>query len=409
MQTLQFLLLGTMAVLPLCSFGAVNVDFSSGKFSSDGQHMATGKNGHAQAALDSQGSLIRFGSNTQADLGNEREVTLTKGLLLVSSGEGFLRRSGVVIHTPEGNITVRGTVLVAVLPDGAVKLTCLEGSVRGDLGGHGVSLHPGELIIQRGDGTRDIVQVNLHALASTCALLVGGGFKPLQFAGSIDKAVAQQDKAIAADHQHSAGQHLAGHSQGDSTSFLARLFSWNGNATNNLGGSTGGAAFAISQGGTFNGASTISNAGGTFTLSGSSSNAILGNTPFISAGTLAISGTVNSNPPEAALTAGSNSHPLLLASSGGTTLDLNNSVGNTNSGSSSISGSSITFNSGFTNTNINATNLVITNTGVGTLALNTGTVNLSDVTFSYNGQVYHGQDAVNLINSLQHPTTPSTP
>ena len=243
MQKLKFFLLGTLAVLPLCSFGAVNVDFSSGNFTSDGQHLATGKNGHAEAVLDAQGSVIRFGSNTQADVGNEREVTLSKGLLLVSSGEGFLRRSGVVIHTPEGNITVRGTVLVAVLPDGAVKLTCLEGGVRGDLGGHGFSLHPGELIIQRGDSTRDTVQVNLHSLAGSCALLVGDGFKPLHFAGNIDQAVMQQDKAIAAEHHHSAGQHVAGHSQGEPASFLARLFSGQGNAPNNPGGSVEGLHF----------------------------------------------------------------------------------------------------------------------------------------------------------------------
>jgi len=305
MQKLKSLLLGSLAVLPLLSFGEVNVDFSSGKFTSDGQHLATGKNGHAQAVLDTQGSLIRFGSNTQADVGNEREVTLTKGLLLVSSGEGFLRRSGVVIHTPEGNMTVRGTVLVAVLPDGAVKLTCLEGGVRGDLGGQSFSLHPGELIIQRGDSTRDIVQVNLHSLAGSCALLVGDGFKPLHFAGNIDQAVAQQDKAIAAEHHHSAGQHVAGNSQGEPASFFARLFSGHGNDSNNPSGSVGGATFSISQGSTFSGASAISSAGSTLTLFGGNTNAMMGNATMLGAGSLAMTNTVSSNPPEAALTAGS--------------------------------------------------------------------------------------------------------
>ena len=431
MQKLQFLLLGSLAILPLCSFGAVNVDFSSGKFSSDGQHMATGKNGHAQAALDAQGSVIRFGSNTQADVGNERELTLTKGLLLVSSGEGFLRRSGVVIHTPEGNITVRGTVLVAVLPDGAVKLTCLEGGVRGDLGGQGFSLHPGELIIQRGDNTRDIVQVNLHSLAGSCALLVGDGFKPLHFVGNIDQAVAQQDKVFAAEHHAAAGQHVTGHSQGEPSSFLARLFSWNSNVTNNTGGSTGGATFAISQGGTFNSATTISSASSTLALSGNTSSAMMGSAPVMGAGALVISGSVSANPPEAALLTATPPQQLLLTSSGGTNLDANNSnsanssliiSGGSISGGS-ISGATLTLSSGSSNifntvgtvtgaTTISGSNLLLGNSSGATSSLN----NLNASTFisgggtlTINGQVYHGQDAVNMINSLQHPTTPSTP
>ena len=441
MQKLQFLLLGSLAVLPLCTFGAVDVDFSSGKFSSDGQHMVTGKNGHAEAVLDAQGSLIRFGSNTQADVGNEREVTLSKGLLLVSSGEGFLRRSGVVIHTPEGNITVRGTVLVAVLPDGAVKLTCLEGGVRGDLGGQGFSLHPGELIIQRGDSTRDIVQVNLHSLAGSCALLVGDGFKPLHFAGNIDQAVAQQDKVFVAEHHLAAGQHVAGHGQGDSSSFLARLFSWNSNATNNTGGSTGGATFAISQGGTFNSATTISSASSTLALSGNTSSAMMGSAPVMGAGALAISGSVSANPPEAALLTATPPQQLLLISSGGTTTDPNNNNSSTSSTSSlTISGSTFTggatfmsgssnafytgvtssisggatlviANPGLTLGQVNTANLISTNANIvgGTLNLNAGITTTSGGDVIYNGQVYHGQDAVNLINSLQHSTHPSTP
>ncbi|MDB6007404.1 MAG: FecR protein [Prosthecobacter sp.] len=320
MQKLAILVLGTFAVLPLTSFGAADVHFSSGKFSSNGQHLSTGQNGHAEAALDAQGSLIRFGSNTVVDLGGEREFTLGKGLLLVSSGEGFLRRSGVVIHTPEGQITVRGTVLVAVLPDGAVKLTCLEGGVSGDLGGHGFSLQPGELIIQRGDGTRDTVQVNLHTLAHSCTLLAGGGFKPLNFAGSIDQAVSHQNKAHAASHHHSAGQHVAGQGQGESTSFLGRLFSGHGTAPNNnpggnFGGSVSRVTMTLSQGGTASDSSS-SVAGGSLTFS---SNSMLRGDP--STGVSAIG--VGSNAAEAALTAGSTSQQLVLTGSGGTFVSNN--------------------------------------------------------------------------------------
>jgi FecR protein len=465
MQKLHTLLLGTLAVLPLCSFGAVNVDFSSGNFTSDGQHLATGKNGHAEAVLDAQGSVIRFGSNTQADVGNERDVTLSKGLLLVSSGEGFLRRSGVVIHTPEGNITVRGTVLVAVLPDGAVKLTCLEGGVRGDLGGQGFSLHPGELIIQRGDSTRDIVQVNLHSLAGSCALLVGDGFKPLHFAANIDQAVAQQDKAIAAEHHHSAGQHVAGSSQGEPSNFLARLFSGHSNDSNTPSGSVGGATFSISQGSTFSGTSAISSAGSSLTLSGVNANALMGNSSY--AGSVVMTNTVSANPPEAALTASSNpvrtgAGTLILGANnnatfpGSTNLVANTYAGGSVSGSSVsfsgvnansssglpyiISGATITLNSGSSNTlytgGVNASGVgtaggviatlgAVIASGVGTATnfnvnssgatnINLTNVNTADfisggTTLIYNGHEYHGQDAVNMINSLQHPTTPSTP
>jgi hypothetical protein len=437
MQKLHVLLLGTLALLPLYSFGAVNVDFSSGNFTSDGQHLATGKNGHAEAVLDAQGSVIRFGSNTQADVSNERELTLSKGLLLVSSGEGFLRRSGVVIHTPEGNITVRGTVLVAVLPDGAVKLTCLEGGVRGDLGGQGFSLHPGELIIQRGDSTRDIVQVNLHSLAGSCALLLGDGFKPLHFASNIDQAIAHQDKAIAAEHHHhhSSGQHVAGQSQGEPSSFLARLFSGHGNDSNNPSGSVGGSTFSISQGGTLNGTVTMSGASGGLTISGSNANATMGSPTNMAAGSLVMTNTVSSNPPEAALTASSNLQGLGKIGAGTLNFQANNSnpstpsltisggsisVGPTSGGSisgSSFSGATLnlnpgsvpTFNTGGMIANPGSANLVITNPGV--VNLNNGAASFisGGGTLTYNGQVYHGQEALNIINSLQHNTPPSTP
>jgi hypothetical protein len=383
MQKLHVFLLGTLAVLPLCSFGAVNVDFRSGNFTSDGQHLATGKNGHAEAVLDAQGSVIRFGSNTQAEVGNEREVTLTKGLLLVSSGEG---------------------------------------GVRGDLGGQSFSLHPGELIIQRGDGTRDIVQVNLHSLAGSCALLVGDGFKPLQFAGSIDKAVVQQDKVFAAEHHHFAGQHVAGVAHGEAPSFLANLFSGHGSAANNFGSSVSGVPTVLSQGGSSNGNSTTSIAGGTLTFDAGGTSGNTSSVGLVSAGGL----NLNSN--ASALTAGSSSQGLTFNGSSGASLVFNN---NFNTSGLTISGATIV--SGASSVGINANSYINTN-AVGTLSLgnnvgatisgvtnNLNVINLStapgtltlspggEPTITYNGQVYHGQDAVNLINSLQHPTTPSTP
>lgn len=406
MQKTAILFLGVMVMMTPSSHGAANVDFSSGKFSSDGQQMTTGQNGHAQATLDAQGSLIRFGSNTVADLGAGREVTLEKGLVLVSSGDGFLRRSGVVIHTPEGQITVRGTVLVAVLPDGAVKLTCLEGSVHGDLGGQSFSLHAGELIIQRGDGSRNMVQVNLHALASTSSLLAGGGFKPLPHAGSIEQAAAQQDKEIAAAQHHGSGQHAAGHGQGESGGFFSRLFSGHGSAANNFSGTVGGATLTLTQGGPANGAVTVS--GGTLTMADTSS--------FRGGASTAGGAVINAsnfNPSGAILTSGSTNQQLLLTNSGGTFVQTNNI--HTPPEAVVVSGSSLTLSSGVQSSAGGSLSSVITisgNTGgnlfinpvtnINTLMNSLNIANPGDLTLTYNGQVYHGQDALNLINSLQH-------
>lgn len=421
MHKLIILFLGALAALTICSHGAADVNFSSGKFSSNGHHMSTGSNGHAQVGLDGQGSLVRFGSNTVADVGNEREVTLSKGLLLVSSGEGFLRRSGVVIQTPEGQITVRGTVLVAVLPDGAVKLTCLEGSVKGDLGGHGFALHAGEMIIQRVNGMRDVVQVNLHTLTHTCALLDRGGFKPLHFAGSIDQAVTHQDKVLADT------QHASGHGQGESGGFLARFFSFSSqggnNSSNQAGGNVGGATLTLSQTGGSSNSLTITGAGGALTMSAAG-------------GSQTYSGTVlNASSNALSMNTGTATQQLLVTGSGGTFVQTNNAntldhpnlppgvllvqgnVGGqsntTGSGSltisgGTISGSSITLNNNF-GTTIPLTNgagNVITVNNAGGLNFNPTTIinNGGDLTFTYNGQVYHGQDALNLINSLQHNT-----
>ena len=80
---------------------------------------------------------------------------------------------------------------------------------------------------------------------------------------------------------------------------------------------------------------------------------------------------------------------------------------------SSISGGAtlVIANPGLTLGQVNTANLISTNANIvgGTLNLNAGITTTSGGDVIYNGQVYHGQDAVNLINSLQHSTHPSTP
>ena len=84
------------------------------------------------------------------------------------------------------------------------------------------------------------------------------------------------------------------------------------------------------------------------------------------------------------------------------------------SGSSNISNTGATIVSGGTNSGLTLsqanTNLILSNANTvgGTLILNPVITSTSGGDIIYNGQVYHGQDAVNLINSLQHPVTVNT-
>lgn len=178
---------------------AGSITLSSGNVKTAGNQVITGSNARAQATVDQRGSVVRLGSNTSAQVGDRGDVSLSKGVVLISSGEGFLRRPAVQVATPQGDVTVRGSAIVAVLPDGSVKMTCLEGSVRGDLGGQNTALNPGHLIVQRPEGTRDTVQVNLNTLTHSSALLDNASFKqPLPAAPEIRQEVAQQAQSFGA-------------------------------------------------------------------------------------------------------------------------------------------------------------------------------------------------------------------
>lgn len=194
-STLLFLI----AVMQSTALTAGSITLSSGNVQTTGNQVITGSNARAQATVDQRGSVVRLGSNTAAQVGDRGDVSLSKGVVLISSGDGFLRRPAVQVATPQGDVTVRGSAIVAVLPDGSVKMTCLEGSVRGDLGGQNTALNPGHLIVQRPEGTRDTVQVNLNNLTHSSTLLDSASFKqPLPAAPEIRQEVALQAQSLGA-------------------------------------------------------------------------------------------------------------------------------------------------------------------------------------------------------------------
>ncbi len=200
MNKLCFISLIVVAQTTALTAGSITL--SNGNVRTQGNQVVTGSGARAEATVDQRGSVVRLGSNTAAQVGDRGEVSLSKGVVLVSSGDGFLRRPAVQVSTPQGDVTVRGSAIVAALPDGSVKMTCLEGHVRGDLGGQGMALNPGNLIVQRQEGTRDAVQVNLNALTSSSALLDTGSFtQPLPAATEIRQEVVQQAQSIGATLQ----------------------------------------------------------------------------------------------------------------------------------------------------------------------------------------------------------------
>ena len=192
-------LLSLIAVMQTTALTAGSITISSGNVQTTGNQVITGSNARAQATVDQRGSVVRLGSNTAAQVGDRGDVSLSKGVVLISSGDGFLRRPAVQVATPQGDVTVRGSAIVAVLPDGSVKMTCLEGSVRGDLGGQNTALNPGHLVVQRPEGTRDTVQVNLNTLTHSSTLLDSASFKqPLPAAPEIRQEVAVQAQSLGA-------------------------------------------------------------------------------------------------------------------------------------------------------------------------------------------------------------------
>ncbi|MBL9129746.1 MAG: hypothetical protein JNG86_01005, partial [Verrucomicrobiaceae bacterium] len=62
--------------------------------------ISTSAKHRAEAVIDGKGSLARFGANTRASVGENGQVQLERGVMLVSSSDGFFRRSPVHVSTP---------------------------------------------------------------------------------------------------------------------------------------------------------------------------------------------------------------------------------------------------------------------------------------------------------------------
>jgi hypothetical protein len=163
--------------------------------SSAGQAITTGKDARVEHSLEG-GGLVRFGSNTQAQIQQDGTLKLGMGLCLVSSDSGWLRHEAVTVITAAGKITVRGTALIAVMVDGSLKITCLEGKVKGDDASGAQVLKPGQMMVRTKDGKSAKAEVELASLIQTCVLL-GADFKLLARSSAIASHSERQNKVLA--------------------------------------------------------------------------------------------------------------------------------------------------------------------------------------------------------------------
>ncbi len=158
------------------------------------QSITTGKQARVEQLLN--GGLARFGSNTQAQIQQDGSLKIGQGLSLISSDSGWIRHEAVNIVTAAGKVTVRGTALIAVMADGSLKITCLEGKVKADIASGGQDLEPGQMLVCAKDVQSAKVQVELASLIQTCVLL-GADFKPLSRSATIARHSERQSKSLA--------------------------------------------------------------------------------------------------------------------------------------------------------------------------------------------------------------------
>lgn len=178
-------------VLFLLSFACTSLQAAP----STGQAITTGKDARVEHSLEG-GGLVRFGSNTRAQIQQDGTLKLGIGLCLISSDSGWLRHEAVTVITAAGKITVRGTALIAVMADGSLKITCLEGKVKGVTASGAQVLEPGQMMVRTKDGKSAKAQVELASLIQTCALL-GADFKPLARSSAIASHSERQNKVLA--------------------------------------------------------------------------------------------------------------------------------------------------------------------------------------------------------------------
>lgn len=162
-------------------------------FSAEVTTVTTEKGAHVQHELSS--GVVRFGSHTQAQISESGAVTLTQGLALISSESGLFRASTVKVSTPKGEISVRGTAIIAMHADGSIKITCLEGQVKETYRGEKQTLSAGMIIQHRADGKSIIAQVELGPLMQSCALLAAD-LPELPRAEFLTRAAETQTKAL---------------------------------------------------------------------------------------------------------------------------------------------------------------------------------------------------------------------
>ena len=181
--------INSQTMKPALSLTLILVSLSLQAATPEGTVIATDKGARLEHRLGD--GVARFASNTKGQISGDDRVTLDRGLTLISSDSGMLRRDEVTVVTQLGEISVRGTALIAVLPDGSIKVTCLEGRVKTHLAGQSQSLTSGGLMLQPKEGTARLAEIDLATLRQTCALL-GKDFQPLAHASALDKAVQHQ-------------------------------------------------------------------------------------------------------------------------------------------------------------------------------------------------------------------------
>ncbi|RYD36103.1 MAG: hypothetical protein EOP86_06820 [Verrucomicrobiaceae bacterium] len=213
-------LLGGMA-------GAAKVDLSrnsvkSGKTKlkagseiAPGSTLNTGSKSRMQLSVGSRGGVYRTGSQTDAVLTSEQNLSLNKGIMLSSSGGGKgLSREALTVDTPEVRSTAKGTMLIAYQPDSYIKITCIEGRVTVKLKaalGEFVELRPGQMLILNpaDKGLPEAVEVDLRELAASCALL-GSDFPALTSESLFSSAAVRQERAVRGGDLEPTNMKLAG-------------------------------------------------------------------------------------------------------------------------------------------------------------------------------------------------------
>ena len=208
----KFLLTPLLLALTSAMAGAATVDLTLNSTKSNGSKLKAGSElgqgaaittsskSKIQLSLGNQGGTVRAGSQTDAVLSSENNLTLRKGILLTASGGKGITRQSLAVETPEIRSSVKGTMLVAYQPETFIKITCIEGRVSVKLKaalGEFVELRPGQMVIinPADKSLPESVEVDLKELAATSALL-GGEFPPLGSESFIAAATSKQARLV---------------------------------------------------------------------------------------------------------------------------------------------------------------------------------------------------------------------